>query len=505
MSWIDRMRVALRHIRTRVVESTLVIVATAVGTALVAAMVSFVHAYDAQTEYLLAHPAYRELIAEVVGEETQIAEPAVRFDATTAGQITLGVPELRLALTTAPAVAYGYLADATELSTGVPGAEIARGAAAALGGGMGAGGAMGGALRGAAAEGVPPGTGVTAPGGGERTAREFATPGDSGLEGEPAAAPAARFDFEQFFQTDPDVITDLPLNSFSGLRVTAEYFAAYGLDPAVGSLFTDDDVESGNQVLVLGSQLARTLFPGRDPLGTRVRLLFQTYTVIGILEPSPLSDIETGVLFDRLAFVPNAAARISFGGSVVRFQRPTRTLRFAVADSAELEQAALQLAAHFEGEYGAGAVRVTAPVEALRADRDKLSRVLSVVLFLASAGLFIASINLFNLMLMRVVKQTKGIGIMRALGGSRREIFLTFASESALMSVAGAGIGLAVSPVVYRLLASSLVAGHIAAARVSWPFLLLGALAACGFSLIFGIWPARQAAAIDASLAIRTE
>ena len=127
------------------------------------------------------------------------------------------------------------------------------------------------------------------------------------------------------------------------------------------------------------------------------------------------------------------------------------------------------------------------------------------MLFLAIAGLFIASINLFNLMLMRVIRRTKSVGISRAIGASRREVFREFVSESALMSVTGAAIGLIAAPFVFRMLQSSLVTEGVGEGLVSWPYLVAGAVGALAFSALFGVWPARQAARIDASLAIRTE
>ena len=73
------------------------------------------------------------------------------------------------------------------------------------------------------------------------------------------------------------------------------------------------------------------------------------------------------------------------------------------------------------------------------------------------------------------------------------------------MSLTGAVIGLAVSPLVYQLLRSALIAEVSEITVVNWPFLLVGALGAFLFSLIFGIYPARQAGRIDAALAIRSE
>ncbi len=462
MSLLDRIWMALRHLRTRLVESVLVVVATAVGVALVSGMIGFIRAYDQQTDYLLAHPAYREVLVEVIGAETQLSEAAVPFNPATTAEINLGINDLRLAMDNVPAVSFGYLADATTLSPGLPGVDVMRGAGSRAG---------------------------------MDDTRAIAARPDA----------AARLDLEQFFETDPDVVTEFPVDSFAGLRVTADYFGAYGLEAADGTLFDDHDVDGGNLVIVLGSHLARTLFPDSEPIGTRIRLALQTYTVIGVLVASPLHDVSTGTRFDRIAFVPNAAAQMSFAGNVVRFQRPTRTLRFAVADSADLETAFAQLGSHFEGEYGPGSVRITAPVDALRGEREKLGRILSVVLFLAAAALAIASINLFNLMLMRVVKQTKGIGILRALGASRHDIFGGVATESVLMSLAGAAIGFGAAPVVSQLMARTLFTDAGLTATISWPFLAAGALGALAFNLLFSVWPAHQAGCIDASLAIRTE
>lgn len=475
MSLPDRIWLALRHLRIRLVESVLVIIATAVGVALVSGIVGFIRAYDQQTDYLLAHPAYREVLVEVIGAETQLREAAVPFDPVATAEINLGINDLRLAMDNVPSITFGYLADATILSPGLPGVDVMRG--------------TGGGRQGSATD------AESAPSGGADDTRAIAARPDA----------SARFDIEQFFSADPDVVTQLPLDSFAGLRVTADYFGAYGLEAARGTLFDDDDVDGGNPVIVLGSQLARTLFPDSDPTGNRVRLGLQTYTVIGVLEASPLHDVTTGTRLDRLAFVPNAAARVSFGGNVMRVQRPTRTLRFAVGDSAELEVAVARLGAHSEGEYGVGMVRIAAAVEALREEREKLGRVLSVALFLAAAALCIASINLFNLMLMRVVRQTKGIGILRALGATRRDIFRSVATESALMSLAGALIGFAAAPFVSQLMARTLVTDAALPAAVSWPFLAAGALGALAFNLLFSVWPAHQAGCVNASLAIRTE
>jgi len=125
-----------------------------------------------------------------------------------------------------------------------------------------------------------------------------------------------------------------------------------------------------------------------------------------------------------------------------------------------------------------------------------------VLIFLTAAGLLISAINMFNLLLIRILKQTKNIGVMRALGHTRNNILNHFLLETLMMSFAGTVIGLAASPFLYRFLQNSLM--NIGT-EVYTPALLLGAGLAFLFSLIFGIYPAFTARQIDTATALRSE
>ncbi|TVQ24379.1 MAG: FtsX-like permease family protein [Spirochaetaceae bacterium] len=507
MSWADRLWMSIRHIRGRLVESILVISATAIGVALVAAMFAFIRSYDRQTDYLLSHPAYREITVEVVGNETEITEAAVRFDASVSRAISLGTADLARARASVAAVDHGYLADAERFVVGSPLTAANRTAIASQWGAIGGtGGIAGGGATGAR------GQGSGAADGQARADGEFGFTVPRGTEGGTGTATMdpeqMRAQFEALLGTGDDdaaVVSELPVDGFSGYRVTGEFFAAYGLRAAEGTVFTNEDIEAGNQAIVLGHDLARTLFPNSTAIGSRIRLGIQTFTVVGVLAPTGVRSIETGTSFNRLGFVPNAAAQVQFAGRAISFQRPTRTLRFAIDDSSRLDAAVQQLILFFDSEYGPGTTRVTASLNALTSERQKLSRILAVVLFLAAAALFIASINLFNLMLMRVIKRTRGIGISRAIGASRREIFRQFINESACMSLTGAAIGLLLAPIAYGLLRTSLIADVGAVDLMNWLYFVIGAALALAVSVLFGVYPARQAGRVDASLAIRSE
>lgn len=495
MTFRDRLEQSRRYIRHRPVESLLVVLATALGVGLVASMVGFISSFNAQTERLVEQPAYREIVVEAVGEESELSEPVVEVTVSFADRAGLSLDDLSAALEQAPSVSYAYLAERFRVTTETPFGR--------------------GAMRFVQDTERTPGADANGPANNEGVTIE---PDDARSDDVPAPAAESPGDREaiaerlrrlQEEQNAEEVIDELALDSFPGLRVTSEFFPAYGIQAAAGTLITEEDVEEANAVVVLGSELAKVLFPDHDPIGLRIRVGLFVYTVVGVTEPTGLLWAEDGVELDRMAYVPNPDAQARFGGGIITMALQIRglggaskTLRFAVATQSNLEAATAQLEAHFASTYGESKVTLAAPVAELRAERERNSRVLAVILFLGSAGLFIACINLFNLMVTRVIKRTKAIGIMRACGATRSAVFRQFLNEALLMSVGGAVVGIAIAPVLARLLSQALTAETT---RTNLPAMLLGALAATALSVLFGVLPARQAAKIDAALAVRSE
>jgi putative ABC transport system permease protein len=106
-----------------------------------------------------------------------------------------------------------------------------------------------------------------------------------------------------------------------------------------------------------------------------------------------------------------------------------------------------------------------------------------------------------NIMLVSVRERTREIGIRKAIGARGSDILLQFLVEALVLSLAGGILGIAVG------IAASLVIGALA----GWGFQFspLTVVVAVGFSLavgvVFGVWPARQAARLDPIIALRYE
>ena len=448
MTTRDRLWISLRHMKSGLVGVLLVVLATAIGIALAASTSAFIRAYREQTKALLNHPVYREVLVEVPSfGETELNTPVVEIDLEEKDGSYLSMDDMKAAVESAPAVEYAYPLDRETVTTT------------------------------------------------EALMRLYKDKGRWGKD-----EGAAKLDELEKGLKEDETLVSLPVESFEGIRTSSDFFDAYGLSAAEGFLFTEADTDAGNQVIVLGSDLAQTLFPNSGAAGSRVSLDFQTVTVAGVLEPTSYADPKDILPYNQMAFTPHESLEKAWNK-----RAPATSIRFTIRDSSDARAAVNQLTAYFANAHPDIHIMITDSVEELKNERLSLSRVIVVLVFLSGVGLFIAAINLLNLMLIRIIKHTKGIGIMRAMGSTRMDVFRQFMSESIIMCLAGAAIGLILSPRIYSLLQTTIISGEGFASRTFTLDLVLGALVGFLFSVIFGLYPAILAKNTDTSLAVRAE
>ncbi len=227
-----------------------------------------------------------------------------------------------------------------------------------------------------------------------------------------------------------------------GARVTASFFQALRVVPALGHLFpTEVDQPGGEPVAVLGHGLWRRL--GADPtlVGRSITLSGQPHTVIGVLPASfrPPREVERAQVFAPLALDGDSLEQRG-NRSLVAIGR----LRSGVSiDQARAELAAVALRLEKEHPDNAG---VGAMVESLHADTvGELRRPLLVLLGAVAFVLLIACTNMANLVLPRALARRREVAIRAALGAGRSRLVRQLLTESILLGVVGgaAGLGLA--------------------------------------------------------------
>lgn len=255
---------------------------------------------------------------------------------------------------------------------------------------------------------------------------------------------------------------------------------------AQGQFLPPDDPRQAHSVCVLGSKVRQELFGSEQAIGEWVRLGDRRYRVIGILGQEGRS---IGVDTEEIIVIPVAAAQQLFN---------TRSM-FRILVEATHREAMPRVERHIldtikarhHGEEDITVITQDAVLETF----NRIFQALTLtVAGIGAISLAVAGILVMNVMLVAIAQRTTEIGLLKAIGASQRTILLLFMSEAGLMSLFGAAIGIGLGWLGSWGL--RLVFPTLPSLPPDWasPAALAVALAT---GLIFGVMPARQAAALD--------
>ena len=262
---------------------------------------------------------------------------------------------------------------------------------------------------------------------------------------------------------------------------------------ARGSYLRESDVDTSRRVAVLGSDLARTLFPTVDPLGRNVAIGGVRFRVIGVFE-SVGSALGGGR--DAEVHIPVTAAQRLFGDPRV----DALALKAPSADAIDevSERALAVLAERYPDEEFSAVTQ-----EQILGAVGRILRLLtSVLAAIAAISLLVGGVGVSNIMLVSVRERTREIGLRKAVGARQRDITLQFLIEAVLLTTIGGVIGIALG--VGGSLGLSAAVDQLPAQITWWsPALAFTVSAAVG--IFFGVVPARRAGRLDPVEALRSE
>ncbi len=287
--------------------------------------------------------------------------------------------------------------------------------------------------------------------------------------------------------------------------VTPAYFSVRNEQVTQGALFNDQQVNAHARVVVIGVDLATTLF-GRTTnlVGDSIRINGQTFSIIGVLQSKGGSSFGSS---DNQVIIPLTTAR----DRVIRRMGTEVDTIYIQATSAETAtEASTQVSQIMRMRHH---VEVGSEDFSVFSSQDLLQTASSIIgiltVFLggiAAISLLVGGIGIMNIMLVSVVERTREIGLRKAVGARNRDIMIQFLVESLFLSLLGGLIGILLGWLI------SLIVGQIAAASgtaltpaVSLNAILLATLFSAGVGLFFGIYPARRAAQLEPVEALRYE
>lgn len=275
-------------------------------------------------------------------------------------------------------------------------------------------------------------------------------------------------------------------------------------DPIVkGRYFTESDYYSGNRVCVITENSARLLFGTTNVVGMSFEYslygVSQEFTIVGIRQDN--NSMLSGLMVSGEVSmeVPLTVLSSAYG-----FYLSNDSL-LIISDGAEyssqVAKDAVRLMENRHDVRGRNAISVENFNDYMSQMDQILSYVTIFVVFVAAISLLVGGIGVMNIMLVSVTERTREIGIRKALGARTGSVLLQFLSESAIITLLGGLIGIAIGVTgAYGVCA---LIGFTA--RVEVTTVLGASLFSSAVGIFFGIYPARKAARLSPIEALRHE
>ncbi|WP_233148524.1 ABC transporter permease [Rhodopirellula sp. MGV] len=294
--------------------------------------------------------------------------------------------------------------------------------------------------------------------------------------------------------------------------VHPSYFDMSKIDVVLGRPIEPADLKARLNVCVIGEDIAKNVFRGKSPLGKSIQVdnthFFKIIGVQGYKTPSAgigssmsASDLNSDIV------IPLTTDRSRIGDVITRRQQGSFTrqrlelsqITVGVANRHHVKTTAVALKGLLAKYHPRDDYAITIPLDLLE-QAQATQRIFNFVLGATAAiSLLVGGIGIMNIMLANVSERTREIGIRRSLGAKQRDIIFQFVIETASLSLFGTGIG-----VIVGLAAPSLVS-YLSGMETSvtpWS-VAIASLVSLAVGIVFGIYPARQAARMDPIEALR--
>ncbi len=288
-----------------------------------------------------------------------------------------------------------------------------------------------------------------------------------------------------------------PNVSVSGIDENYLFTAGYEIES--GRSFSNDDIESGRNAVLIGSGLVTKLFKGGvSPLEKVISIGGGKYKVVGILKEKGSGFGSGG---DLVCFIPYTNARSYFSRPNMNFDVQVRV------DKAELMDAAIG-----QAESTFRVVRDLDPLDESDFNIEKSDNIVNILLkniksitlvatIIGFITLFGAAIGLMNIMLVSVTERTREIGIRKAIGAKGITVKQQFLFEAIVIGQIGGLLG-----IILGILAGNLVSMMIGSTFIiPWAWILMGVALCFGVGIISGYYPAQKASKLDPIESLRYE
>lgn len=259
-----------------------------------------------------------------------------------------------------------------------------------------------------------------------------------------------------------------------------------------GRFFTKGELDGSRKVVLLGQRVGKELFGSFDPVGERIKINGKKFTVIGVFA-------EKGKMLmfdmDDIAVIPATTAMSLFNTKgVVEMDIAARTDDLVPKAILEIKEA-------LRSELDEDDYHIETQEGMMNMLNNIVGLLTSVIAGIAAISLIVGGIGIMNIMLVSVTERTKEIGIRKAVGAKKRDIFIQFLVESVVVSLFGGLLG-----IILGLSGTFLIMYVIKLEMVVvlWA-LTLACSVSIGIGVVSGVYPAMRAVNLDPIEALRYE
>jgi putative ABC transport system permease protein len=272
-----------------------------------------------------------------------------------------------------------------------------------------------------------------------------------------------------------------------------------------GRFFEEFDVASRRKVAVLGYTVYKQLFQERDGVGETINLKGQTFTVVGVTASKGSS---MGMDPDDTVFIPYSTAMRLIGTrwlNTLIFKAQSSDVATAATNHVTriLEEKFRNTNRMLEKRFGRriDPFRVFSQDEMLQTVQEMTGTFTVLLAGIAGVSLLVGGIGIMNIMLVSVTERTREIGIRKAIGAKKADVLTQFLVEAVTISAMGGLIGILLGSQGAKLMgqmSNMQVEVSVASVIVAFSF-------AAFVGVVFGVYPAYKASALDPIVALRYE
>lgn len=270
---------------------------------------------------------------------------------------------------------------------------------------------------------------------------------------------------------------------------TEDYATLSSLDVQEGRFWTEKEYNARSRVCVIGKTVATGLFGNESPIGQKVRINGDPFTVIGLLSEKGYSFMDQD---DRILIpfttVQERMLHITYVNNIVISADNPDDLTQIESDVTNLLRTRHRIQTGKEDDFSIQNSQDL--METMKSTTQTLTVFLGSI---AAISLLVGGIGIMNIMLVSVTERTKEIGIRKALGATYSMIVIQFLIESVMVSIAGGIIGVILGIGISKLIpmVSSLDT------LLSITPMIGSFLFSVFIGLVFGLYPAQKAAKLN--------